>query len=140
MQGVDTFQTPATPPNHLHILDRTTQTIISQIQSHQRANPDTPGGKLAVVASQQSPAIEVLLPDRLLSTAHLQRLRRQFETLQRQQMGGQGMGAVGRLKKDDKQSEDPSVKSRPAIEHANPDRIANLFINWLGDNFESNIH
>lgn len=66
---------------------------------------------------------------------HLQRLRRQFTQLQRQQVGGQGMGAIGagvtRTSSSIEGSQSEGDKKSVS------ERVAGLFVDWLNDRFES---
>jgi len=134
-------QAPATASNHLYELDKSTQSILSSIQEYQRAHPGEGGGTVTVTLSssssstknqalkselnttqeqeQQQPCTSTLnLPANPISFAHLQRLRRQFVSLHRQQMGAVGSGAVG-----------AGGGGLDAM------RVGALFVDWLNERF-----
>jgi tRNA uridine 5-carbamoylmethylation protein Kti12 len=102
-----------------------------QVQTWAQENLDAPGGSVRIVMPDGKPNdksmdeaggdedLVVHLPSTSSpSFAHLQRLRRQFIALHRQQMGGQGMGSVG--------------QSGGGLQAS---RIARLFVDWLNDSF-----
>ena len=70
---------PATEQNYLYELDKTTSDIVSQISSWQKDHPGEGGGQVVVVGAQN-----VLdLPANALGLPQLQRLRRQFISMNR---------------------------------------------------------
>ena len=70
---------PATEQNYLYELDKTTSDIVSQISSWQKDHPGEGGGQIEVTGAEN-----VLdLPASPLGIAQLQRLRRQFITMNR---------------------------------------------------------
>ncbi|KAI9823761.1 MAG: hypothetical protein M1832_002318 [Thelocarpon impressellum] len=81
-------QRAPTSSNALYELDRQTQDILSLILAHQREN--SASGTVAVPAT--STPLE--LPASPLSLPQLQRLRRQFVALNRQNVGGAGLGTA----------------------------------------------
>jgi len=122
------LQAPATAPDQLYILDRTTQIILAQIQTYQRDHAGEAGGRVAIdlsAASSQTTAntqpgsakrgTELELPPTSLSTPYLQRLRRQFITLQRTAAGGAGM-----------------IGGQRGLE---AERVGEVFVDWLRDQF-----
>ncbi|KAB8338949.1 hypothetical protein FH972_021889 [Carpinus fangiana] len=125
-----TVLTPAAVPNHLHDLDRITQSILAQVQAQIQQNDGLPGGSVRIALPQTAfpgePTVDQIEADPIVglpatsspSFAHLQRLRRQFIALHRQQMGGQGMGGIG--------SGGAGFRTS---------RIASLFVDWLNDAF-----
>ena len=64
----------------------------------------------------------------------LQRLRRQFIALNRQQMGGMGMGAIG--KGGIAASKDTNNPQEALNKGLTTARVAELFVAWLNDSFE----
>lgn len=136
-----TVLAPASEEGYLHVLDRVTQGVLGQVSAHQATHPDSMGGALAVAVpgsglgrdeesggkrGNDGGRLELQLPTQTLSMPHLQRLRRQFTALQRQQMGAQGMGGVARAADD-----------RGGNGENRSKRIARLFVDWLNDRFES---
>jgi len=121
------LQAPATAPDQLYILDRTTQIILAQIQSYQRDHAGEAGGHVTIDLSAASPTngnsqpsdakkeLNLELPPTALSTPYLQRLRRQFVTLQRTAAGGAGM-----------------IGGQRGLE---AERVGEVFIDWLRDQF-----
>lgn len=84
---------PTSSSSHLYELDKTTQLIVSRILDYQKDHPDDGGGQLTIALDRQT--FELTLPMSTLTTPQLQRLRRQFTTLHRQQMGSSGPGGAG---------------------------------------------
>lgn len=71
---------PATQQNYLYELDKTTSDIVGQISAWQKDHPGEGGGEIAVTGAEN-----VLdLPANPLGLPQLQRLRRQFISLNRQ--------------------------------------------------------
>lgn len=81
-------------------------------------HPGEGGGSVAVVLEGAKEPLLLHLPAAPVSFPHLQRLRRQFIGLHRQQMGGMGLGALG--------SGGGLVASR----------VKSLFVDWLNDVFQ----
>ncbi|KAI9669945.1 MAG: hypothetical protein M1831_006981 [Alyxoria varia] len=153
-----TVLTPATNPNQLYAVDRVTQQIVTLIQAHQRHSED-PGGTVDVPLGpgQGNGNLQLELPalSSSLSTPHLQRLRRQFIALQRQQVGGAGAGAVGRVGPaggggsvadgrtaarnegvmDCDKAGNGANRGKKGMSDQER-KIARLFVDWLGDVFE----
>lgn len=75
-----TAQKPATEQNYLYELDKTTNEILSQITTYQKDHQGEGGGEITVPGADQ--AIE--LPATPVSLPQLQRIRRQFITMNRQ--------------------------------------------------------
>ena len=73
-------QKPATEQNYLYELDKTTSDILSQIMTYQKDHPGEGGGEITVPGVNK--AIE--LPANSMTLPQLQRIRRQFITLNRQ--------------------------------------------------------
>ncbi|QDS67682.1 hypothetical protein FKW77_005272 [Venturia effusa] len=71
---------PATAQNYLYELDKATSDIVTQIVSWQKDHPGEDGGEIAI-AETTSP---IQLPVTPLNLPQLQRIRRQFITLNRQ--------------------------------------------------------
>lgn len=80
-------QTPATPSDYLYELDKTTQEILQAVLEWQKDHPGESGGEVKVGG------LTVELPASPLALPQLQRLRRQYISLSRQN----GV-AVGRIK------------------------------------------
>ncbi|KAI9847333.1 MAG: hypothetical protein M1838_000942 [Thelocarpon superellum] len=74
------LQKPATDSNHLYELDRLTQEILTSIISYQSDHPGEDGGEVRV------PDVDavIALPPSHMSLPQLQRMRRQFITMNRQ--------------------------------------------------------
>lgn len=96
-------QTPSAPSSHLHALDRATQSVLSYITTYlQDHPPDLGGGGDVTIPSKSSSEADLVVHLPLTSTpsfAQLQRMRRQFLTLQRQAagglLGGRNLGQAG---------------------------------------------
>lgn len=73
-------QKPATEQNYLYELDKTTSDMLTQIMTYQKDHPGEGGGQLPVAGVEQ--ALE--LPVTPMTLPQLQRIRRQFITLNRQ--------------------------------------------------------
>jgi protein KTI12 len=71
---------PASEQNYLYELDKTTSEIVSIITTWQQDHPGEGGGQVPVPSAEQT----ILLPMTPPSLPQLQRLRRQFTTLNRQ--------------------------------------------------------
>ncbi|KAG9194117.1 hypothetical protein G6011_04152 [Alternaria panax] len=71
---------PATEQNYLYELDKTTSDILAQIMLYQKDHPGEGGGEIAVAHVEK--AIE--LPASPMTLPQLQRIRRQFITMNRQ--------------------------------------------------------
>jgi len=71
---------PATEQNYLYELDKTTSDILAQIMVYQKDHPGEGGGEIAV-ADVEKP---IELPATPMTLPQLQRIRRQFITLNRQ--------------------------------------------------------
>lgn len=113
--------------SHLQMLERQTLDLVMQIVGWQGARVEgggEPGGDMAVNVPGEDDQKAVLhLPtETRFSLPHLQRLRRQFVALHRQQMGGAGMGAIG--------------KGEAAQTALGKGRVVALFVDWLNDAFE----
>jgi len=132
-----TVLTPASAPGHLYVLDRVTQGVLAKVQGYWAEHRDEGGGgdvavELAEVAKglgggegARGKVARVHLPvGGALSVPALQRMRRQFIALHRQQMGGMGMvmGPTG-------QGEGGGRGNMSA------ERIGELFVDWLNDQF-----
>lgn len=97
------LQPPTSASNHLYELDRTTQAVVSRIREYQQDHPDEGGVELTIPiqAPNTLPGdgnlqnLKITLPIQSLSFPQLQRLRRQFISLHRQQMGSLGTGGTG---------------------------------------------
>jgi protein KTI12 len=74
-----TVLAPATEQNYLYELDKTTSDIVAQISSWQKDHPGESGGEVSVAGAEN--VIE--LPANTLGLPQLQRLRRQFITMNR---------------------------------------------------------
>ena len=74
------MQKPATEQNYLYELDKTTSDILSQIMTYQKDHAGEGGGEITV--SDVEKPIE--LPANPMTLPQLQRIRRQFITLNRQ--------------------------------------------------------
>ena len=74
------LQKPATEQNHLYELDKTTSDIVSEITSWQKDHPGEAGGEITIKDVDD----KIQLPTSTLSLPALQRLKRQFITLNRQ--------------------------------------------------------
>jgi protein KTI12 len=94
-------QKPAAESNYLYELDKTTQNILSRILEWQNDHPGEAGGEITVPDVQSR---KIVIPASPLSLPQLQRLRRQFISLNRQHTLSQA-------------------------------RIADLFVDYLNDNF-----
>ena len=112
----------ATKEGALHELDRTTNAIVCQVNAYVKQHEEVQdvGGCVDIEIIDGEHA-ELNLPARKLGAPEMQRRRRQFMQLQRQQMGSQGAGAVG--------------------EHGGgiwaKEDIAQAFVRWLGDSFDT---
>ena len=73
-------QKPATQQDYLYELDKSTSDIIAQILSWQKDHSGEGGGSVTVVDVEQ----HIELPTSALSLPQLQRIRRQFISLNRQ--------------------------------------------------------
>jgi protein KTI12 len=73
-------QKPATEQNYLYELDKTTSDILSQIMTYQKDHPGEGGGEISVPGVEKS----IELPASPMTLPQLQRIRRQFITLNRQ--------------------------------------------------------
>ncbi|KZF23631.1 chromatin associated protein KTI12 [Xylona heveae TC161] len=71
---------PASESNYLYELDRTTQEVLTHIQTWQKDHPGEEGGQISIPEAE----LPIELPASPLSLSHLQRMRRQFITLNRQ--------------------------------------------------------
>ncbi|KAK7509689.1 chromatin associated protein KTI12 [Phyllosticta citriasiana] len=71
---------PATEQNYLYELDKTTSDIVSHINAWQKDHPGEDGGEVSIPDAEQA----VELPASSVSLPQLQRIRRQFITLNRQ--------------------------------------------------------
>ncbi|KAF2643928.1 RNA polymerase II elongator complex subunit [Massarina eburnea CBS 473.64] len=71
---------PATEQNYLYELDKTTSDIIAQITTYQKDHPGEGGGEVTVSEATTS----ISLPAMPMTLPQLQRIRRQFITLNRQ--------------------------------------------------------
>lgn len=71
---------PATQQNYLYELDKTTSDIVSHISAWQKDHPGEGGGEITVAGAEN--VLE--LPANPLGLPQLQRLRRQFISLNRQ--------------------------------------------------------
>lgn len=89
-----TMAPPSASSDHLYELDRTTQAVISRVQEWQRERPGEGGGSVEVEIGGK--VLELDLPVSPLSVPQLQRLRRQFIALHRNQMGSGGTGSGGK--------------------------------------------
>jgi protein KTI12 len=78
--GTDVRQRPATEQNYLYELDKATSDIVSEITSWQKDHPGESGGEIAISGIDS----DIQLPTSPLSLPQLQRIRRQFITLNRQ--------------------------------------------------------
>jgi protein KTI12 len=126
--------TPASAPGHLYVLDKVTQAVLSKVQAYGFEHTGEGGGTVpidleelmgvtaagAVAMDVKSKKVDVHLPMNTLSVPALQRMRRQFIALHRQQMGGMGMTMDGNGERG---------KLSPA-------RIGELFVDWLNDAFD----
>lgn len=74
------LQKPATAQNYLYELDKATSDIVTQIVSWQKDHAGEDGGEMAI-ADATSP---IQLPVTPLNLPQLQRIRRQFISLNRQ--------------------------------------------------------
>jgi protein KTI12 len=74
------LQKPATEQNYLYELDKATSDIVAEITSWQRDHPGESGGEIKI----NSVDAIIELPASTLSLPQLQRIRRQFITLNRQ--------------------------------------------------------
>ena len=81
MIGGATPQKPAAESNYLYELDKTTQSILTRILEWQKDHPGEAGGEITVTDAQ---AQKIVMPASPLSLPQLQRLRRQFISLNRQ--------------------------------------------------------
>lgn len=85
---------PTSSSSHLYELDKTTQLIVLRIIEHQNDHQESSGGEdLTISLDRQT--LKLTLPMSTLTTPQLQRLRRQFTTLHRQQMGSSGPRGAG---------------------------------------------
>ena len=131
-----TVLTPASAPGHLYVLDRVTQAVLAKVQAYGLEHAGEGGGVVAVdlaelamagnsssveAATGKSKKVEVHLPMNAISVPALQRMRRQFIALHRQQMGGMGM-VMGQVS-----------DGRGGL---SPERLGELFVDWLNDAFE----
>jgi protein KTI12 len=71
---------PATEQNYLYELDKTTSDILTQIMVYQKDHPGEGGGEIAVAGVEKP----IELPAMPMTLPQLQRIRRQFITLNRQ--------------------------------------------------------
>lgn len=71
---------PATEQNYLYELDKTTSDILAQIMTYQKDHPGEGGGEVSV----QDVEKPIELPTTPMTLPQLQRIRRQFITLNRQ--------------------------------------------------------
>ncbi|KAK7548427.1 chromatin associated protein KTI12 [Phyllosticta citricarpa] len=71
---------PATEQNYLYELDKTTSDIVSHVTAWQKDHPGEDGGEVSIPDAEQA----VELPASSVSLPQLQRIRRQFITLNRQ--------------------------------------------------------
>lgn len=71
---------PATEQNYLYELDKTTSDILAQISTYQKDHPGEGGGEVVVPDVEKS----IELPATPMTLPQLQRMRRQFITLNRQ--------------------------------------------------------
>ncbi|KAL1649176.1 kti12, chromatin associated [Diplodia intermedia] len=71
---------PATEQNYLYELDKTTSDIVSHVVSWQKDHPGEEGGEVTVPDAENA----VALPASVVSLPQLQRIRRQFISLNRQ--------------------------------------------------------
>lgn len=135
-----TVLTPASSSDHLYILDRVTQSVLSKVQGYWAEHRDEGDGVVpielnevakgsaggaGVDGSGKGKVLKVHLPvGGALSVPALQRMRRQFIASHRQQMGGMGMvmGPTGQ--------EDGGGRGGMSAE-----RIGELFVDWLNDQF-----
>lgn len=133
-----TVLTPASAPGHLYVLDRVTQGVLAKVQGFWAEHRDEGGGVVPVELGEvakgltggggeggKGRVVKVHLPvGGALSVPALQRMRRQFIALHRQQMGGMGMvmGPTG-------QGEGGGRGNMSA------ERIGELFVDWLNDQF-----
>jgi len=127
--------TPASAPGHLYVLDRVTQAALAKVQAYGLEHAGEGGGVVVIdlaelamtgvgggeAAAGKSRKVEVQLPTNAMSVPALQRMRRQFIALHRQQMGGMGM-VMGQLS-----------DGRGGL---SPERLGELFVDWLNDAFE----
>ena len=74
-----TFQKPATEKNYLYELDKTTSDIIAQITTYQKDHAGEGGGQIKV----QDVERPLELPATPMTLPQLQRIRRQFITMNR---------------------------------------------------------
>lgn len=87
---------PSSSSAHLYELDRTTQMVISKIQEYQRERLGESGGEMNIaLGDATAKTLTLNLPMTPLTLPQMQRLRRQFISLHRQQMGGTGAGGIG---------------------------------------------
>lgn len=74
-----TVLAPATEQNYLYELDKTTSDIVAQISAWQKDHPGESGGEIPVAGAEH----DIELPANPLGLPQLQRLRRQFITMNR---------------------------------------------------------
>lgn len=131
-----TQMAPQSAPGMLYLLDRVTQGVLAKVQAWGVEHAGEGGGVVGVDLGELESAaavaggggkgaaggkkVEVRLPTNALSVPALQRMRRQFISMHRQQMGGMGMV-----------SGSGEGKGQTSAE-----RIGELFVNWLNDAFE----
>jgi protein KTI12 len=75
----DSRQKPATEQNYLYELDKTTSDILAQIMTYQKDHDGEGGGQIAV----QDVERPIELPATPMTLPQLQRIRRQFITMNR---------------------------------------------------------
>lgn len=73
------LQQPASSPDYLYELDQTTQSIVNSILDWQKSHEGEVGGEISLPDTGT-----VELPARVVALPQLQRMRRQFITLNRQ--------------------------------------------------------
>jgi protein KTI12 len=79
-KSADMQQKPATEQNYLYELDKTTSDIVAQIMTYQKDHLGEGGGEISVQDVEKT----IELPAQTVSLPQLQRIRRQFITLNRQ--------------------------------------------------------
>jgi protein KTI12 len=88
------------PPNALQTLTKITTLLVSSIQSQVGMNPSAhtfslPASTFAADGSQSSSPLKINLPmNKTITLSELQRLKRQFETIQRKALSTNGQTGV----------------------------------------------
>lgn len=93
------LQATKPPPDALQVLTKTTSTVLSALQTHLGLNP-SPSPAFPLTTSRttpssktSSPRLLIHFPPRAVSPSELQRLKRQFEGIQKRALVSGGTGA-----------------------------------------------